>query len=64
MEIEIKDRFGRPSIPREWFLVPLEAVNKAVDRLKDGSLTKFIYDPEVAALKLRKSTDAEEEAKA
>jgi hypothetical protein len=64
LEIEIKDRFGRPSIPREWFLVPLEAVNKAVDRLKDGSLTKFIYDPEVAALKLRKSTDAEEEAKA
>ncbi len=25
LEIEIKDRFGRPVIPREWFLVPCPA---------------------------------------
>lgn len=57
LDIEIKDRFGNPSVPREWFLVPLDAVNEAVERLKDGSLTKFVYDPEFAALKPRETDD-------
>jgi hypothetical protein len=37
-------------IPREWFLVPLFAVNEAVDRIKDGTITGYIYDPNAAAL--------------
>jgi hypothetical protein len=57
LDIEIKDRFGKPSVPREWFLVPLEAVNDAVERLKDGSLTRYVYDPEIAELKLRQTND-------
>ena len=57
LDIEIKDRFGNPSVPREWFLVPLDAVNEAVERLKDGSLTKFVYNPKLAALKPRKAAD-------
>ena len=48
--IEIKDRFGNPVIPREWFLVPLFVVNEAVDRIKDGTITDFRYDPKAAAL--------------
>jgi hypothetical protein len=55
LDIKIKDRFGNPCVPREWFLVPLDAVNEAVERVKDGSLTKFIYDPELAALKPRRT---------
>jgi len=55
LEIEIKDRFGNPTVPREWFLVPFDAVNEAVERLKDGSLPKFVYDPKLAALKLRET---------
>lgn len=51
LEIEIKDRFGNPVIPREWFLVPLFVVNEAVDRIKDGSITEFEYDPKTASLK-------------
>ena len=57
LDIEIKDRFGNPIVPREWFLVPLVAVNEAVERLKDGSLTKFVYDPKLAALKPRETGD-------
>jgi Meiotically up-regulated gene 113 len=30
LDIEIKDRFGQPVIPREWFLVPLFVVSEAV----------------------------------
>lgn len=50
LEIEIKDRFGHPIIPREWFLVPLFVVNEAVDRIRDGTITDYRYDPKAAAL--------------
>ena len=29
LDIEIKDRFGQPVVPREWFLVPLFVINEA-----------------------------------
>ncbi|MCS3929539.1 hypothetical protein M2175_004570 [Bradyrhizobium elkanii] len=50
LDVEIKDRFGNPVIPREWFLVPLFVVNEAVDRIKDGTITDYKYDPKAAAL--------------
>jgi hypothetical protein len=50
LDIEIKDRFGQPVIPREWFLVPLFVVSEAVDRIKDGTITGYLYDPKAAAL--------------
>ncbi|HEY4158094.1 MAG TPA: GIY-YIG nuclease family protein, partial [Polyangiaceae bacterium] len=37
LDIEIKDRFGKPVVPREWFLVPAFVVNEAVERIKDGT---------------------------
>jgi Meiotically Up-regulated Gene 113 (MUG113) protein len=50
LDIEIKDRFGQPVIPREWFLVPLFVVSEAVERIKDGTITGYVYDPKAAAL--------------
>ena len=54
LDIEIMDRFGRPVTPREWFLVPLFAVNDAVEKIKDGTIAKFTYDPAQAKLVERK----------
>jgi hypothetical protein len=34
-----EDRFGKPVKPREWFLVPLQAIDEAVNRVRDGSIT-------------------------
>ena len=53
LDIEIKDRFGQPVLPREWFLVPLAAIDDAVERIKDGSITQFRYDPSSARLVAR-----------
>ncbi len=53
LEIEIKDRFGNPVKPREWFLVPLFVVDEVVKRIKDGTITRYVYDPEKASLTLR-----------
>lgn len=50
LDIEIKDRFGNPVIPREWFLVPVFGVDDAVERIKDGTITEYVYDPKTAKL--------------
>jgi hypothetical protein len=50
LDIEIKDRFGNPVIPREWFLVPRFVIDEAVDRIRDGTITDHTYDPKSAAL--------------
>ena len=51
LEIEIMDRFGRPVVPREWFLVPLFVINDAVEKIRDGTITSYRYDPHAAQLK-------------
>jgi len=51
LDITIHDRFGHPVQPEEWFLVPLFVINEAVERIKDGSITRYIYDRESASLK-------------
>lgn len=48
LEVEIKDRFGHPVTPREWFLVPLFAIDEAVEKIRTGSIKGLIYDPATA----------------
>lgn len=50
LQIEIKDRFGTPVVPREWFLVPLSAIDSAVQKIKDGTITRYRYDAKNADL--------------
>jgi hypothetical protein len=50
LDIEVKDRFGHPVVPREWFLVPLFVIDKVVERIRDGTISNFKYDPKSASL--------------
>ncbi len=50
LDIEIKDRFGTPITPREWFLVPLYIIDEAVENIKDGSITNLTYDANTVSL--------------
>lgn len=50
LDISIKDRFGNPVVPREWFLVPLQAIDEAIERIKDGTIGEYQYEPGSAAL--------------
>lgn len=52
LEVEIKDRFGIPIVPREWFLVPRFIIDEAVDRIRDGSIINYRYDLKTASLAL------------
>ena len=51
IDVEIKDRFGNPVVPHEWFLVPLFVIDEAVSRIKDGTIIGYQYDPGTASLK-------------
>ena len=50
LDLSIEDRFGKPVRPREWFLVPLQAIDEAVKRVIDGSIIDYVYDPSQAKL--------------
>ena len=50
LDIVIHDRFGRPVKPREWFLVPLNVIDEAVQRIHDGSIVGVVYETELAKL--------------
>jgi hypothetical protein len=51
LNLTIQDRFGNSVKPREWFLVPLAVIDQLVERIKDGSITEFEYDPQTASLR-------------
>jgi T5orf172 domain. len=55
LDIEIKDRFGQPVIPREWFLVPLFVIDEAIEKIRDGTITGYVYDLKSARLVQRES---------
>lgn len=50
LDLTIEDRFGHPVKPREWFLVPLHVIDEAVQHIRGGSITEFVYDPKSARL--------------
>ncbi len=50
LQIKIDDRFGNRVVPKEWFLVPLFAIDDAVARIIDETITGYTYDPKTAKL--------------
>ncbi len=51
LEITIEDRFGQPAIPREWFLAPLFIIDEVVEKIRAGTITRYVYDPKAASLR-------------
>ncbi len=50
INLSIPDRFGNTVKPREWFLVPLNVIDEAVQRIRDRSILKYRYDPQAGQL--------------
>ena len=57
LNIEIKDRFGHPFTPREWFLVPLFVIDEAIEKIKDGTIGEYSYNPVSTQLMERHDAD-------
>lgn len=45
LDLAAGDRFGRTVQPREWFLIPFQAIDDLITRISDGSVTQVRYDP-------------------
>jgi hypothetical protein len=46
--LELKDRFGFEVTPREWFLLPFPVIEKAIEKIMDGSIGNYRYDSATA----------------
>jgi hypothetical protein len=50
LELALPDRFGITVQPREWFLVPFEVIETAIEKIKAGTIDQFRYDLTTASL--------------
>jgi hypothetical protein len=50
LELVLPDRFGIPVQPREWFFVPIEAIEEVIEKITEGSIDQFRYDLKTASL--------------
>lgn len=51
LDIETKDRFGRIVKSHEWFLVPIFIIDEMVEKIKDGTVGNYYYDPSSVGIK-------------
>jgi len=51
LDLSLRDRFGNPVKPREWFLLPISIIDEAVERVRDGTIVGLKYDPSSVSLK-------------
>ena len=51
LDIEIKDRFGKPVKSQEWFLVPIFVIDEMVEKIKDGTVSDYYYEPKTTRFK-------------
>ncbi|MEG3878637.1 GIY-YIG nuclease family protein [Microcoleus sp. herbarium7] len=50
LDLELQDRFDATVQPREWFMVPLEAIEEAIEKIQAGTIEGFKYDRETARI--------------
>ncbi len=50
LDLALPNRFGGVLRLKECFIVPLPVIDEAVDRIRDGSIVRFIYGRYAAAL--------------
>ena len=50
LDLEFQDRFDATVQPREWFMVPLEVIEEAIEKIKEGTIEGFKYDRETGRI--------------
>ncbi len=46
LEVDVFDEKGQRHTPREWFVAPLEIIEKAVELIISGDVVNYVYDGE------------------
>lgn len=47
------DRQGRPYDPSEWFMVPRDVIDQAIEMIMTGEIAEYVYEPTARRLILR-----------
>lgn len=50
LQIEIKDRFGKIVQPKEWFLLSLDIIEKAIKLLSNATIHQYTYDHKINSI--------------
>jgi T5orf172 domain len=50
LDLELRDRFEIPVKPQEWFFVPLNVIEEVIEKIQEGTIDRFRYDPKTASL--------------
>lgn len=54
LNIDVFDRNGRRITPREWFVVPLNVIDKVIHLILNGEIVNYNYDVESQKIHLKK----------
>jgi hypothetical protein len=47
LELEVTDKKGRKHQPREWFIAPLDVINRAIELIAIGQIQHYRYDAQL-----------------
>lgn len=49
-KVTVTDDEGRVHHPKEWFVVPLNILDKVVEKILDGTILEYTYNPQLECL--------------
>lgn len=58
LNINIPDERGVVISPREWFCVNLSVISEAVDKIISGTISNYVYDPNIRAIIAKDQTNS------
>lgn len=50
MQITVTDKAGAIYHPQEWYVVPFQAIETIIRKILDGSITRYVYNPQMKCL--------------
>lgn len=53
LQISVTDNNGDTHKPKEWFIVPLHVINTVIEKIMDGSIIDYTYNPQMECLEKR-----------
>ena len=52
--VTVIDDNGESHEPKEWFIVPLNIINMIIEKIMNGSIIRYIYNPDLQCLEYRR----------
>ena len=52
-QLKVYDTDGNLHIPSEWYVAPLEIINLVIQKITDGTITQYSYNPQMQCLEKR-----------